>query len=195
MNFSKQLKKYRKLNGFNQEDLAEKIYVTRQTISKWENDKTYPDIHNLIALSILFDVSLDELVKGDVDKMKRIMEQEKMDKNTKGMGIFLGLMLIIGIPSMIIWEVMGYILFVILAAIGMYFAIKIEIIKRKNNIKTYKEIIAFSEKNSNLDELREQRNRKNYFIEKILIVLVFTFCFGFLAWVIKLLTIYLMNFV
>lgn len=49
MNFSKQLKKYRELNGYSQEILAEKIYVTRQTISKWENDKTYPDIHNLIA--------------------------------------------------------------------------------------------------------------------------------------------------
>ena len=59
MNFSKQLKEYRKLNGFNQEGLAEKIYVTRQTISKWENDKNYPDIHNLITLSILFDISLD----------------------------------------------------------------------------------------------------------------------------------------
>lgn len=195
MNFSKQLKKYRKLNGFNQEDLAEKIYVTRQTISKWENDKNYPDIHNLIALSTLFDISLDELVKGDVDKMKSIIEHEKMDKNTKGMAIFLGLMLIIGVPSLIIWETMGYIPFGILSAITMYFAVKIEILKKKNNIRTYKEIIAFSEKNSNLDELREQRNRKNYFREKILIVLVFTFCFGFLAWVIKLCTIYLMNFV
>jgi len=70
MNFSKQLKKYRELNNLSQEALAEKIYVTRQTISKWENDKTYPDIHNLIALSILFDISLDELVKGDVKVMK-----------------------------------------------------------------------------------------------------------------------------
>ncbi|WP_442760551.1 helix-turn-helix domain-containing protein, partial [Enterococcus italicus] len=71
MNFSKQLKKYRELNGYSQETLAEKIYVTRQTISKWENDKTYPDIHNLIALSVLFDITLDELVKGDVETMKK----------------------------------------------------------------------------------------------------------------------------
>ena len=126
--------------------------------------------------------------------MKSIIGHDKMDKSTKGMAIFLGLTLIIGVPSLIIWEVMGYIPFIILSVITMYFAIKIEIIKKRHNIKTYKEIVAFSEKKSNLDELREQRNRKKHLREKILIVLVFTFCFSFLAWVIKLLTIYLMNF-
>lgn len=195
MNFSKQLKKHRKLNGHNQEELAEKLYVTRQTISKWENDKSYPDIHNLIALSILFDISLDELIKGDMNKMKSTIEHDndKMNKYTKGMAIFLLLMLIIGGPALVIWEVMGYILFVVLSIITMYFAVNIEIIKKKHNIQTYKEIIEFSENKSNLDELREKRNRKRYFREKILIVLVFTFCFSFLAWIIKLFTHYLMN--
>ena len=74
MNFSKQLKKYREQNNFSQEVLAEKIYVTRQTISKWENDKSYPDIHNLIALSVLFDITLDQLVKGDVEMLKNIRD-------------------------------------------------------------------------------------------------------------------------
>lgn len=74
MNFSKQLKKYREQNNFSQEVLAEKIYVTRQTISKWENDKSYPDIHNLIALSVLFDITLDQLVKGDVEMLKSIRD-------------------------------------------------------------------------------------------------------------------------
>lgn len=50
MNFSKQLKIYRERDGLSQEELTEKIYVTRQTISKGENDHTYPDIHNVIAL-------------------------------------------------------------------------------------------------------------------------------------------------
>ena len=74
MNFSKQLKKHREDKKLSQEALAEKIYVTRQTISKWENDKTYPDIHNLIALSLLFEISLDELVKGDQNEMKNIKD-------------------------------------------------------------------------------------------------------------------------
>lgn len=75
MNFSKQLKKYRELNGYSQEILAEKIYVTRQRISKWKNDKTYPDIHNLIVLSVLFEITLDKLVKGDVATMKKNGQQ------------------------------------------------------------------------------------------------------------------------
>lgn len=189
MNFSKQLKKYRELNGFSQETLAEKIYVTRQTISKWENDKTYPDIHNLIALSILFEISLDELVKGDVVEMKNIISNNQMDKDTKGMILFLGLVLLIGVPSIIIFGIKGFIPFGILWAIGMYFAIKVEKAKKKHNIKTYKEIVAFAQGNSNLEELQKTRNNKKYLKEKVLIVLTFSIIFVVLALIIAFLTI------
>nr|MBT3133248.1 helix-turn-helix domain-containing protein [Streptococcus vestibularis] len=80
MNLSKQIKKYRDREGFSQEDLAEKIYVSRQTISNWENKRSYPDIHNLLLLSVLFDVSLDDLVKGDVEMMKNNLQQVKFNK-------------------------------------------------------------------------------------------------------------------
>jgi len=60
MDLSHQIKKYRKQLAFSQEELAEKLYVPRQTISNWENERSYPDIHNLLLLSVLFDVSLDE---------------------------------------------------------------------------------------------------------------------------------------
>jgi len=188
MNFSKQLKKNRELKGYSQEVLAEKIYVTRQTISKWENDKTYPDIHNLVALSILFEISLDELVKGDMMTMKNIVAKEKMDRDTKGMLLFLFLELIIGVPSIIIFGITGYITFVVLWAFLMYFAIKIEIAKKKYNVKTFKEIIAFSEGDSNLEELQKKRNNKSYFKEKTLIVFTFTLVFGILALIIAFVT-------
>nr|WP_257152008.1 helix-turn-helix transcriptional regulator [Bacillus toyonensis] len=58
MNLSKQIKKYRDREGFSQEDLAEKIYVSRQTISNWENERSYPDIHNLLLLSVFFSMFL-----------------------------------------------------------------------------------------------------------------------------------------
>lgn len=80
MNFSKQLKKYREYNHFAQEELAEKIYVTRQTISKWETEKSYPDIHNLIALSVLFQISLDELIIGDIEPMKELLSINNIKK-------------------------------------------------------------------------------------------------------------------
>lgn len=193
MNFSKQLKKYRELNRFSQETLAEKIYVTRQTISKWENDKSYPDIHNLVALSILFDISLDELVKGDIDTMKKVIGNEKLNKNSKGMNLFLLLTLIIGIPSIVMLGWWGFIPFASLWAISMYFALEIEKDKKKYDIKTYKEIIAFSEGKTNLDELRKQRNHKQDKKEKIKIVTVFSLISGVLALVVGLLTMYLIK--
>lgn len=46
--------------------MAEKLHVSRRTVSNVENEKSYPDIHHLLKLSVLFDVSLDEWIKGDV---------------------------------------------------------------------------------------------------------------------------------
>lgn len=53
MEISKQIKKYRLESKLSQEELAEKIYVTRQTISNWENGRNYPDINSLVLLSTL----------------------------------------------------------------------------------------------------------------------------------------------
>ena len=50
MELSGQIKKYRDQLGLSQEELAEKIFVTRQSISNWENDKTYPDLQSLLRL-------------------------------------------------------------------------------------------------------------------------------------------------
>lgn len=63
MEFSKQIKKYRTEANLSQEELADKIYVSRQTISNWENEKNYPDIKSLVLMSEVFQVSLDNLVK------------------------------------------------------------------------------------------------------------------------------------
>ena len=79
MNFGHQIKYYRQRDHLSQESLAEKLYVSRQTISNWENDKSYPDIHNLLMLSSLFDVSLDDLVKGDVEIMERKLKESRFN--------------------------------------------------------------------------------------------------------------------
>ena len=59
MEIGRQIKKDRHALALSQEDLAEKVFVTRQTISNWENAKNYPDINSLVLLSQLFGVSLD----------------------------------------------------------------------------------------------------------------------------------------
>ena len=72
MEIGKKLKEARLNRDLTQEVIAEKLNVSRQTISNWENEKSYPDIISVIALSDLYSVSLDELLKGDQDMMKKI---------------------------------------------------------------------------------------------------------------------------
>lgn len=146
MNFSKQLKKYRELNGYSQEILAKKIYVTRQTISKWENDKTYPDIHNLIALSVLFDISLDELIKGDVEVMKDVVSQNNLKFWTWNLLVTVVLVPLSMGPVFRMWEFKGLIITFLLMIWLAVSAFKLEKFKKNNNLRTYSEIISFLEK-------------------------------------------------
>ena len=78
MELNEQIKKYRTEMNLSQEELAEKIYVTRQSVSNWENGKTYPDIHSLLLLGSLFGISLDQLVKGDIDIMKEEIKKDEI---------------------------------------------------------------------------------------------------------------------
>ena len=65
MELGNQIKKYRSELQISQEQLADRIYVSRQTISNWENEKSYPDVNSLILLSEVFQTSIDKLIKGD----------------------------------------------------------------------------------------------------------------------------------
>ena len=76
MEIGNQIKKYRTELGLNQEELADRVYVTRQTVSNWENERSYPDIRSLLLLSGVFGISLDILVKGDVEQMKVQIREE-----------------------------------------------------------------------------------------------------------------------
>ncbi|MED2709035.1 helix-turn-helix domain-containing protein [Bacillus toyonensis] len=80
MKISKSILDYRKRNNFSQEQLANKIGVTRQAISKWEQEKGTPDIENLILLSGEMNISLDNLIKGNSNIKERIMNNEKAIK-------------------------------------------------------------------------------------------------------------------
>ena len=79
MEIEKKLKEARTNAGLTQEQVAEKIMVSRQTISNWENGKSLPDIVSILNLSDLYQISLDELLKGDT-KMKEKIEKAIKDK-------------------------------------------------------------------------------------------------------------------
>ena len=73
MEIGKKLKEARIASGLTQEQVADKINVSRQTISNWENEKSYPDIIDRIDMSNLYSISLDEILKGD-DKLMEHLE-------------------------------------------------------------------------------------------------------------------------
>lgn len=93
MNLGKKITELRKNNNLSQEELAEKIGVTRQTISKWELEETSPDINQAKKLSKVFNISLDELTNNDV---KSILV-EKVSNTEKLAGIIIKILKIIGI--------------------------------------------------------------------------------------------------
>ena len=73
MDFGDKLKQYRLKEGLSQEQLAEKIGVSRQAITKWETKRGLPDVENMIILAELFNLTLDELVLEEVNKLLLIM--------------------------------------------------------------------------------------------------------------------------
>lgn len=94
MKIGDQLKKARLDKNMTQEEVAEKIFVSRQSISNWENNKTYPDIGNVIALSDLYGISLDELLKGNDNFMKHLEESTDIVKSNKKLIFFIILALL-----------------------------------------------------------------------------------------------------
>ena len=84
MEINKRIKEARLQKNITQEDLAEHLGVTRQTISSWETGKSYPDIISVIKMSDIFDISLDKMLKEDkqlVNNMQKQMDTVKSNKS------------------------------------------------------------------------------------------------------------------
>lgn len=93
MNLGNKIMTLRKKNNMSQEELAEKVGVTRQTISKWELEETSPDITQAKTLSNVFKVSLDELVSNDLNSII----VEKVSNTEKLAGIIINILKVFGI--------------------------------------------------------------------------------------------------
>ncbi|QCK73093.1 XRE family transcriptional regulator [Streptococcus pyogenes] len=175
MEIGQQIIRYRKQQALSQEKLAEKVYVSRQSISNWENDKTYPDIHSLLLLSQIFQVSLDQLIKGDIEKMKYIITQvdkKNFKRDTKVMVTLMILLMISSYPLVYFLEWLGLGIFVLLSIITMTYANRVERFKKKYDVQPYKEILAVSN-GKLLDEIEKREERAKLPYQKPLIVTVF----------------------
>ena len=161
MELGKQIKMHRQKAQFSQEELANRVYVSRQTISNWENDKSYPDVNSLVLLSEIFQISLDKLIKGDIDVMKEAIKKEEV-KKMKQYGTIYTILLVVTVVSalpLFMWlGTWAFIPWGIIWAISMCFALKVEKLKKDNDIQTYKEIVAFTEQRSlSKDEIIEEK--------------------------------------
>ncbi|MFD1953158.1 helix-turn-helix domain-containing protein [Paenibacillus thailandensis] len=77
MIFGEKLKTERKKRGWSQEELAEKLFVSRQSVSKWENGQNYPSIEIIIKVSDLFGLTIDELLRSDEELTRKVIKDSK----------------------------------------------------------------------------------------------------------------------
>lgn len=166
MNVGSRIKEYRERDDISQEELALKIFVSRQTISNWETAKSYPDIKSLSLLSYIFHVTLDEFIKGDIEEMKRQIDTEKVKEfNLLGTIYFIELLVLIisAYPLFKYADTIGIIVWGVFFLITLGTAILVERFKKNNDIQTYKEIIAFCEGTElTHDEVQQELGKRSY---------------------------------
>lgn len=187
MELGQQLKAHRKELGISQDELAEKIFVSRQSISNWENNKTYPDIHTLLLLAETFGISLDELIKGDVEEMKEeINAQERAGFNRDSLcfAIF-GIVTVLSIaPLYAFLDYIGCLIWALIVGVAGYFCGRVELYKTMFDIQTYKEILAFQQGAdlSTLSAVRAERNVVKHRASKAVMAIASAFIGGACAY-------------
>ena len=173
MEIGKQIKTHRAKFGLSQEEFADKIFVTRQTVSNWENDKSYPDINSLVLMAEVFGVSLDSLVKGDIEEMNEKIETEDIEylnKANRRLTLAFVWDFFMLVPLLKLFGIWGAVIFGTVFILGFIEAVKIEKYKKQMDIQTYKEINAFME-GKRLDEIEKQREIAKRPYQKILIAI------------------------
>lgn len=166
MDIGLRIKKYREQQHMSQEELALKIFVSRQTISNWETNKSCPDIKSLIALSNIFNVSIDDFLKEDIKEMRKIVENTTIKKFNMISVIFLFELMAVMVSAYPLFSIksnMGIIIWLCLFAIILFTANRIEKFKKNYDIQTYKEILTFIDgRQLSHDEAQQEIGKRNY---------------------------------
>ena len=173
MEIGKQIKKYRTELSLSQEEFADKIFVTRQTVSNWENDKNYPDINSLVLMTEIFGISLDSLVKGDIEKMQEEIKKEDIEyfnKANRRLTLFFIWDFIMLVPLLKLFGIWGAVIYGTVFILGFIEAIKVEKQKKRLDIQSYKEISSFLE-GKRLDEIEKEREKAKRPYQKVFIAI------------------------
>lgn len=177
MEISTKIKQRRIAAGLSQEELAEQLFITRQTLSNWETGKTYPDINSLLRLSAAFHVSLDELVKGDIKVMEETIQKadiEELRRETRILYALTAVVVLTDLLAAIIGGYLGPMLFLVSIGILLFYILRVDKLMKKHNISTYREIKAFLD-GKRLDELEAavERGKQPYQIMVLILLIAF----------------------
>lgn len=135
MNLGEKIKDCRTKAGLSQEQLAERIHVSRQAVTKWETGRGIPDIANLIALSEEFDISLDELVKED-GAVKRKIISDSASKKWHILVIVYLVAIVLYIAYFAFWHNILMIGFLIATLFMLFFEVRIFIKEKMISVET-----------------------------------------------------------
>ena len=105
MDIGNQIRERRQKLGLSQDELAQRLYVSRVTVSHWETGKTLPDVQSMLLLANLFDATIDELVKGDVAEMREMVE--KSERRTKTIVVALASVEVVAVTALAVTAVAG----------------------------------------------------------------------------------------
>ncbi|GAK48558.1 hypothetical protein LOSG293_370160 [Secundilactobacillus oryzae JCM 18671] len=158
MKIGEHLREIRGQFGYSQEDVADRIHVSRQTISNWKNEHSFPDIQSLLLLADLYQLTLDDLIKGDLDMIESKKTIRKLILNTVGLMV----MVVLSCLVLYFWQTvpltgaLTLILYGICWLIGIYFAWKVYRIQGQKDIWTMAEIRYYMK----TGQLKKSRNRK-----------------------------------
>lgn len=133
MDIGNQIRERRARLGLSQDELAQRLYVSRVTISHWETGKTLPDVQSMLLLANLFDTTIDELVRGDVDEMREMVKRS--ERRTKVFAVALATVEVIVITALAVTAVAGReylepVLRLLLAVLVLAFSIAVLVARR-----------------------------------------------------------------
>ena len=201
MELGNRIKELRAENGWSQEVLSQRAYVSCQTISNWETERSYPDVHSLLILSDLFGVSLDELIKGDVDTMKE--EVTKNDgKEMKKIYNLAGIETLAALASAVLVGVLEAdvlrLLFAVLTGVfltaGFMTFRRMGQMQAEHDVQTYREVIAFMN-GETLDEIEKaaELEKRKVLKKKRIVALVLVLGIGVVIEIIVFTSLYLIS--
>jgi transcriptional regulator with XRE-family HTH domain len=138
-----QLIQFRKSQGLTQNELAKKIHVSRQTVSHWENGRTYPDIQSLLLLAELYDVDVNDLISGDLQTMRGNLLQKKI--RWLIVGVLLCGLFTYGALASMRWLPAGISMMLVASFATLGVVLSVILINRTNSLKlyTYRQILTY----------------------------------------------------